>query len=74
MSEIIQGWDNIAKYFPYTPSTFKIKHAPAMLKAGFAFKSNLDLPGRYKKAPTVWTFKELIFSYLSATQVKKGRV
>lgn len=74
MSEIIVGWDNIAKFTPYTANTFKIKHAPAMLRAGFAFRGHPDIPGRYKKVPTIWTFKELIYSYLSATQVKKGRV
>lgn len=73
-SEIIQGWDNIAKFFPYTASTVKVKHAPKMLRAGFVFKSNLDQPGRYKKAPAVWTFKELIFLYLSTLQSKHGKV
>ena len=73
MSDIIQGWDAIAKYFPYALSTVKQKHAPEMLKAGYVFRSNVDRP-HMKKKPTVWTFKELILAYLNTLQVKNGKV
>ncbi len=44
-SERIEGWAAIAEYFPCALSTFMRKHAPNMLKAGYAYRSHTDQPG-----------------------------
>ncbi|MCK4252568.1 hypothetical protein KAX97_14060 [candidate division WOR-3 bacterium] len=47
-SERIEGWTAIAEYFPQAYSTFQKYYAQDMLKAGYAFKSHVQV-GRTKK-------------------------
>jgi len=73
MEERIEGWINISKAFPCAHTTFLNKHAPRMLSSGYAFKSHVERHG-IRRTPMVWTFKTLIFAYLSATQIKNKKV
>jgi hypothetical protein len=68
--ERVEGWENIAEFFPYSEITVRKKFGPEMLATGVVFKSHI---GRGKKR-VVWSFPSLIKEYISKKQVRDGNV
>jgi hypothetical protein len=68
--ERVEGWENIAAFFPYNTEVVRKKFGPEMLDLGFVCKSYV---GKGKHV-MYWSFPKLIKLYICMKQAKEGRV
>jgi hypothetical protein len=68
---IIIGWDQIAKFTPFSTQTVIKKYRENMMNVGIVFKSRI---GRSKR-PRVWAFPSQVMKYFTIVgQKNEGRV
>lgn len=68
----VQGWEEIAEYFPFSSATLRRKYGQEMLDAGFLFRSKVCMEGEVKRRWVVWGWEYMIIMFQTMKQAQQG--